>query len=199
VYGGAFSLELLNERPGFVCVRIIGKNAGKLFQHESGGHRWQRVPPTERRGRVHTSTITVVILPEAQQADIQIDKRDLEWKTTRSGGPGGQHMQKNDTAVILKHKPSGTTIRCESRSQAQNKEDALAILRSKLLARERESQYQFRRNERKKQAGSGMRGDKIRTIRLQDDLVTDHRTNKKMSTKKYLRGQLEDLHPKRIK
>lgn len=192
--GGDFSLELVSERPGFVCVKISGKKVAEAFKKEPGGHRWQRVPPTEKRGRVHTSTITVVVLPEVKPSQVKINDKDLEWKTTRSGGPGGQHMQKNDTAVILKHKPSGIVVRCETRSQAQNKEMALEILRAKLLSNEKREGKQKRKAIRKKQAGSGMRGDKIRTIRLHAGTVVDHQTGKRMKSKQYLRGFVDELY-----
>jgi len=157
--------------------------------------RWQRVSPTERRGRVHTSTVTVVVLPEFSDKEVFIEPKDLEWKYTKGSGPGGQHRNKTSSAVQLYHKPSGVRIRSETeKSQKQNKEIALSVLKAKLLNVEKEKEQLKRSSIRKKQKGSGQRGDKIRTVRLQDGVVTDHRTNKKMRAKKYLRGFIEDLY-----
>lgn len=195
VIGGHFSLEILDYRPGFATLKISGKKVFKAFEKEPGGHRWQRVPPTEKRGRVHTSTITVVVLPEPKEHEVEINMKDVEIKATRGSGAGGQHRNKTDTAIQLWHKPSGIQVRSEScKSQHQNKEIALAILRAKLLRLSEERQYEKISKERRKQAGSGMRGDKIRTIRLQDDTVIDHDSNKKISAKKYLRGGIDLLY-----
>jgi peptide chain release factor 1 len=197
VLGGLFELALLDSRSGFIRCRVSGKNVKKHFRHEPGGHRWQRVPPTERRGRVHTSTITVAVLPEVTESEVKISEKDLEWKAFRGSGPGGQHRNKTDSAVSLHHKPTGIKIRSESqKSQKQNKDTALAILRARLHSEQRESQSLRRSNMRKSQVGSGMRADKIRTIRLQDGQVTDHNTGKRISAKKYLRGDLEGLFEK---
>lgn len=193
--GGLFEFECLDSRPGFAVLRISGKKVFKAFEKEPGGHRVQRVPPTEKRGRVHTSTITVVVLPEPKNHEVDIDMRDIEIKATRGSGAGGQHRNKNDTAIQLWHKPSGIQIRSESsKSQHQNKENALAILRARLLELSKNSQRNKRRKERRRQAGSGMRGDKVRTIRFQDDTVIDHQTNKRMSVKKYVRGHIDKLY-----
>jgi peptide chain release factor 1 len=177
-----------------VVFKVTGKNAAKSFKHESGGHRWQRVPPTERGGRVHTSTITVAVLEEVLPSEIKINEKDLDIKATRGSGAGGQHKNVTDSAIQLTHKPSGIKIRCEAgRSQHANKEQALELLRIKLKEAERTKTVKEHNNKRKSQVGTGMRGDKIRTIRLQDDIVTDHRTNKRMSAKKYIKGQIELL------
>lgn len=190
-----FSIELLEKNPGIIIFKASGKNIEKKFKNESGGIRWQRVPPTEKRGRVHTSTITVVVMREPKSHEVNLNIKDVEIKATRGSGAGGQHRNKNDTAIQLWHKPTGIQIRSEgSKSQHQNKENALSMLRAKLLEMKEEAQYQRRKNERKRQAGSGMRGDKIRTIRLQDDTVTDHQTNKRMSAKKYMRGEIDRLY-----
>jgi len=194
VPGGSFSLELLNERPGFIRFKVTGKSAKKCFEFEAGGIRWQRIPPTEKGGRVHTSTITVAVLDEVMPNEIIINPKDLEFKATRGSGSGGQHKNVTDSAIQLTHKPSGIKIRCEAgRSQHDNKEQAMDILRAKLKKRSLEKASFDHNNKRKSQIGSGMRGDKIRTIRMQDDIVTNHRNNKKMSAKKYLRGHLDEL------
>jgi peptide chain release factor 1 len=193
VCGGVFELQLLDSREGIVVFRVSGKNAEKTFAHEAGGHRVQRVPPTEKRGRVHTSTITVAVLPEVDNIKLDIPGKDLEWKTCRSSGAGGQHTNKTDSAVALKHLPSGLIVRVESRSQYQNKQDALQILKNKLSLIQREQSRLSRDANRKEQMGTGMRGDKIRTIRQQDDQVHDHQLNKRISYKDYLRGNWDDL------
>lgn len=193
--GGLFSLEYLDIRPGFAVLRVSGKKVAKAFAKEPGGHRVQRVPPTEKRGRVHTSTITVVVLPEPRQHEFHLDPRDLEIKTTRGSGAGGQHRNKVETAVVVKHLPSGMTVRSEnSKSQHQNKENALSILRARLSSLSKNKARVKRDRERRKQAGSGMRGDKIRTIRYQDDIVIDHHSGKKISAKKYTRGHIDLLY-----
>jgi peptide chain release factor 1 len=169
---------------------VTGRGAQARFADEPGGHRWQRVPPTEKRGRVHTSTITVAVLPEPSPVELVIAPADLEWSMCRASGSGGQHLQKTDSAVQLVHRPTGLQVRCESeRSQKQNKESALAILRARLHVRLLTEQLEARHADRKQQVGSGMRGDKRRTIRCQDGTVTDHLTGRTWSFRDYLRGQ----------
>jgi peptide chain release factor 1 len=171
-------------------LRIAGKNARRFVAREGGGHRWQRIPPNEKRGRVQTSTVTVVIMPEPTPLEVAIDERDLRWTTCRASGDGGQHLQKTESAVQLKHLPSGLMVRCESeRSQLQNRASALAVMRARLLARETEKRREERNSMRKAQAGTGMRGDKRRTVRCQDGMVTDHVTGQRWSLREYLRGE----------
>lgn len=191
---GFFDFAILDERPGILVFRASGRDVAQLFAHESGGHRWQRTPPNEKRGRVHTSTVTVAVLPEASEQQVRLDMRDVEIKTCRGSGAGGQHRNKTETAVQATHLPSGITIRCEGeRSQLQNKEEALRGLRSRLLERAVNSASTERAQERKGQVGTGMRGDKIRTIAVQRDQVTDHRTGKQITVKSFLRGDLDGL------
>lgn len=193
--GGVFSVDLLEMVPGFICFKANGKTAKEDFRFESGGIRWQRIPPTERKGRVQTSTITVAILEEVSVSEIKINPKDIEFKATRGSGAGGQHRNMTDSAVQLTHLPSKIMVRCESeRSQHQNKETALEILRSKLKKYEEESRLKLYNKERKEKVGSGMRGDKIRTIRLQDDIVINHLNDKKISAKLYLKGHLDLLY-----
>jgi len=192
--GGGFSLEVLDLRPGMLVFRASGKRVRQAFEHEAGGHRFQRIPPTEKKGRVHTSTVTVAVLREPTKAEVDIDPRDLDIKTTRGSGAGGQHRNTTDSAVQLTHLPSGISVRCESeRSQRQNKESALALLRARLLEKKEKDLISRENSKRKLQVGSGMRGDKRRTIRYQDGVVTDHVLNKKTQLKKYLRGDFSDI------
>src|SRR5262245_27706860 len=121
--GGAFEVELITQRDAILVFRAWGFNASGVFANESGGHRWQRIPPTERHGRVHTSTVTVAVLPEPAPQEVTLNDKDLEFGTTRGSGPGGQNRNKVETVVVLKHKPSGIVVRCETeRSQQRNRE-----------------------------------------------------------------------------
>ena len=104
----------MESRAGFSVLRVKGRGAIEIFANEAGGHRWQRVPPNDKRGRVHSSTITVVVLPEPREVEVQIDDRDLEWSTCRGSGDGGQHLQKTESAVILHHRTCGLRVRWES-------------------------------------------------------------------------------------
>ena len=192
--GGVFEFEILEKRPGFLCFRVTGKKAHSSFENEAGGHRIQQIPTTERNGRVHTSTITIAVLEEAKPTELYIDERDLEYRYVRASGAGGQNVNKVSSAVQLTYKPTGLMVRCESqRSQLQNKEAALMLLRAKLLGEKSGRERTARNEERQNQVGSGERADKIRTYRFQDDVVTDHRTGKKARLSRVLKGFLEDL------
>lgn len=190
--GGLFDVAILEERPGLCIMEVSGKRAVETFEHEAGGHRWQRVPPTEKRGRVQTSTITVAVLPEATEAQVHLRPEDLEESTCRGSGNGGQHRQKTDSAVVIKHRPTGLVVRCEAeRSQHANRETARALLRARLLQAKSQEQQGARDSARRNQIGSGMRGDKRRTIRVQDDQVVDHLTGRTWRYKRYARGDWE--------
>lgn len=187
--GGRFDVELVEERAGFIACRVTGKGAWETFKNEPGGHRWQRIPPNEKRGRVHTSTVTVAVLPEPTPTQVVLRDEDLEFSTCRGSGAGGQHRNKTESAVQLKHIPSGLMVRCENeRSQSQNKESARQVLRARLWQLEQDRNSGARASDRKRQVGSGMRGDKRRTIRTQDDVVNDHETGKQWRFKDYARG-----------
>ncbi|MCA9675158.1 MAG: PCRF domain-containing protein [Kofleriaceae bacterium] len=187
--GGDFDLELVDERPGLIVFRAAGRGAAALFAGEAGGHRWQRVPPTEKRGRVHSSTITVAVLPEVAPAAVEVRAADLEWTLCRASGSGGQHLQKTDSAVQLTHRPTGLRVRCESeRSQLFNRERALAILRARLVALAAERVADARARDRRAQIGRGERADKRRTVRCQDGTVVDHLDGRTWRLRDYERG-----------
>jgi peptide chain release factor 1 len=185
-----FDLEILEDKKGVIVLRAVGAGAVAMFRDEPGGHRWQRVPPNERRGRVQTSTITVAVLAEPAEAEVRVEERDLVWVMTMGTGPGGQKRNKTASVVLLTHKPSGVQVRCEStRSQSHNRALALALLRARLWAAAQGRLDEARAEDRRRQVGSGMRGDKRRTIRVQDDTVVDHRTGRRWSFREYVRGQ----------
>ena len=159
------------------------------MSNEAGGHRWQRIPPTEKRGRVHTSTVTVAVLEPADETRLTLDPREVDIQKTLGTGPGGQHRNKTESCVIATHRPSGTRVRVDLRSQHQSLALALRILEAKLAEEATTGRAAQRNAERRSQVGSGMRGDKIRTYREQDDRVTDHRTNATMRLSLWRRGQ----------
>ncbi len=172
-------------------LRASGLGVREVFADEAGGHRWQRVPPTEKRGRVHTSTVTVAILEEPNDVELPtLDPRDLEISTCRSSGNGGQNVQKTDSAVQIKHVPSGLIVRCETeRSQTYNKATAMTILRARLHQQIAGRVHEERASDRRRQIGSGQRGDKRRTIAVQRDSVVDHVTGRSWRFVDYERGK----------
>lgn len=187
--GGVFDVAIVEERPGLCILEVSGKKAVETFEHESGGHRWQRIPPTEKRGRVQTSTITVAVLPQITQAQVHLRSEDVEFSATRGSGAGGQHRNVTDSCVVLKHLPSGIVVRCESeRSQHANRATAEALLRARIWEARQQELQGARDSARRNQIGSGMRGDKRRTIRVQDGQVNDHVTGRTWQYKKYVRG-----------
>ena len=167
-----------SEVGGFkeVILKISGGEVFRFLKYESGVHRVQRVPETETQGRVHTSTVTVAVLPEAEEVDVELKPDDLRIEVCRSGGAGGQHVNRTESAVQIFHLPTGIYVRCEEgRSQIKNKELALQILRSKLYERKLREQQEAYSSHRRNLIGSGDRSEKIRTYNFPQSRVTDHR------------------------
>lgn len=196
-----WKVEVFHSHPtelgGFkeVVLAISGKDVWRNLKHEGGVHRVQRIPITESSGRIHTSTATVAVLPEPEEVDVQINEDDLEIETMLSSGPGGQHMQKNETAVRIRHKPTGIVVICQDqRSQYQNKMRALRILRAKLVEMTRREQEQKMMQVRKAQIGTGDRSEKTRTYNFPQNRVTDHRIGLTVyNLQEVLDGELDEI------
>ncbi|MFH1442265.1 MAG: peptide chain release factor 1 [Candidatus Omnitrophota bacterium] len=191
------------EAGGFkeVVFSVKGKDAYKRLKFESGVHRVQRVPATESQGRIHTSTATVAVLVEPKEVEMVIDQKDLRIDTYRSSGPGGQHMQKTDSAVRITHIPTGLAVACQDeRSQLKNKNKAMRILSARLLDKKKEEESKRFSAERKSQVGSGDRSEKIRTYNYPDRRVTEHRINLTIyKLEAILNGDLDELSDALIK
>lgn len=178
-----------------VIFSVEGKNIYSFLKYEAGTHRVQRVPETEKSGRVHTSTATVAILPEAEVVDLEIEPKDLRIDTFCAGGHGGQSVNTTYSAVRITHLPTGLIVSCQDeRSQQQNKERALQVLRSRLFALQEKQRQEDRSKERKSQIGTGDRPEKIRTYNYPQSRVTDHRTKKSWhAIEQILDGDLDDV------
>ena len=174
--------EILNsnetEDGGYKEVSILFKDGYEAFKYEGGTHRVQRVPKTEAKGRLHTSAITVAVMPEAEDVDIKINENDLRIDTFRSSGKGGQHVNKTDSAIRITHIPTGIVVECQDeRSQYKNKDRAMKILKSRLLGIKQQEEKSKLDENRKNQVGSGDRSERIRTYNYPQNRVTDHRFN----------------------
>ena len=196
-----WTLELLNlnetELGGVkeAIVSVDGVGAYNRLKYESGVHRVQRVPETETQGRIHTSTATVAVMPQAEEVDFALDMKDLRIDTFRSSGAGGQHINKTSSAIRVTHIPTGTVVECQNeRSQFQNKDKALEILRSRLLAQKQKEQQDAINAQRQGQVGTGDRSEKIRTYNFPQDRCTDHRIGLTVhNLEKIMDGNLDEV------
>ncbi len=196
-----WKLEPLESSPsevgGFkeITVKVSGEEVFRRLKYESGVHRVQRVPETETQGRIHTSTATVAVMPEAEDVDIELRPDELNIQATRSGGPGGQHVNTTDSCIQVTHLPTGIMVRCQDgRSQTKNKEKALTILRSKLLEAKQREEAEKYSEQRRNLIGSGGREEKIRTYNFPQNRVTDHRIGLTLHNfEGVLTGQVEEL------
>jgi peptide chain release factor 1 len=197
-----WQVELLSENIGEhggykeVISRVVGRGAFSAFKFESGTHRVQRVPATEAQGRIHTSACTVAILPEEDEIEsIEINPADLRVDTFRASGAGGQHVNKTDSAIRITHIPTGVVVECQDeRSQHKNRSRAMALLKARLLAAEREKQQSAQAQSRKLQVGSGDRSERIRTYNFPQGRITDHRINLTLyKLADVMEGQLDEL------
>ena len=178
-----------------IVFTVEGDGAWSRFKFESGVHRVQRVPETESGGRVHTSTVTVAVLPEMETADVQLNPADIEMQVFRSSGAGGQHVNKTSSAVRLIHRPTGTVVECQQeRSQFQNRDKAMQLLRSRLYEEKVREQEDAVTAQRRSQVGTGMRNERIRTYNFPQGRMTDHRINLTLyKLENVMNGDLDEI------
>jgi peptide chain release factor 1 len=190
-----FKPETMSASDGSYTFEIKGDGAYSVFKFEGGTHRVQRVPETESQGRIHTSTATVAVLPEAEDVDVHVDPNDLQIDVYRSSGPGGQSVNTTDSAVRITHKPTGVVVSMQDeKSQLQNRDKAMRVLRARLLEREMAAQQAEQAAARLAQVGSGERAEKIRTYNFPQDRVTDHRVGlTKGNLPGVLNGELDEF------
>jgi peptide chain release factor 1 len=198
----SWEVEVLSESAGEhggykeIISRVIGRGAYSLLKFESGTHRVQRVPATEAQGRIHTSAVTVAILPELEEVEaVELNPADLRIDTYRSSGAGGQHVNKTDSAIRITHLPTGIVVECQDeRSQHKNRSRALSLLKARLLAEERDKAQREQAQSRKLQVGSGDRSERIRTYNFPQGRVTDHRINLTLyKLDEVMNGRLDEL------
>ena len=196
-----FHVSLLSETPtelgGYrqLAFQVEGEGAYSRFKYESGVHRVQRVPETESQGRIQTSTVTVAVLPEAEDVDVEINPADIVVETCKSSGAGGQHINKTESAIRIYHKPTGIVVWCqEERSQLKNKDKAMKMLRTKLLDIKQQEQDEKISSDRKLQVGTGARSEKIRTYNYPQSRITDHRIGfTTHSLENFVNGDIDDM------